>query len=141
MSDEARKGRQVILIVIAALLLPSLVTPLTAGVSLGAVIARFGISAVMCVLMWRGYSWARSYLAFGLGLAALLAVLAGAFGLIAVLAGALAPLVVLRLAVTLLLAPLYAWAAWALWSSPKVEAYIEYRERQRNPDMSFNSGA
>jgi hypothetical protein len=29
--------------------------------------------------------------------------------------------------------------AWLLWSSPKVEAYIEYREKQRNPDMSFDS--
>lgn len=131
MSDEARKGRQIILIVIAALLLPNLGILLAAGLSPTAAVTRLGISAVMSFLMWRGYSWARSYLAFGLGLAALFALLSGVLALF----------VVSWLAVMLLLAPLYAWAAWALWSSPKVEAYIQYCEQQRNPDMSFNTGA
>lgn len=131
MNDEARKGRQIVLIIIAGLLLPNLALALLSGNSIKVSGLRLVISFLISFLLWRGYSWARSYMAFSLGLAALLTALSGL----------LAVLVLSWMAVVLLLAPLYAWGAWALWSSPTVEAYIEYCERQRNPDMSFNTGA
>jgi len=130
MSEEAGKGRQIILIIVAALLVPSLaVMMLTQAWREGAL--RFAIALVMSFFLWRGYSWARSYLAYTLGLATLLAALSGIVG----------ALVLRWQAIYVFVAPLYAWGAWALWSSPKVEAYIEHRERQRNPDMSLNMGA
>ena len=128
MSEDARKGQRIVLIIGAALLVPELLTIVLVGWTRpGAFRAAFSI--VLAFLLWKGYSWARSYLAFSLALVALL----WAF------AGFLALLVISPLAVVLLFPPLYAWAAWLLWSSPKVEAYIDYREKQRNPDMSFDS--
>jgi len=127
MTEEARRGRLIVLIIIAALLVPNLaVMTLTQAWEAGAF--RFAIAVAMSFFLWRGYSAARSYLAFSLGLAALLAALSGIVG----------ALVLSWTAIFLLLAPVYAWGAWALWSSPKVEAYIEHCERGRNPDMSFN---
>jgi hypothetical protein len=136
-SDEARKGQRIVLVIVAALLVPNVVialvssAPLFSGGPLRSSGFRVAISVVISFLLWRGYSWARSYMAFSLGLSALLATLSG---LLALLAGS-------WLGVMLLLAPVYAWGAWALWSSPNVDAYIEHRERERNPDMSFGSGA
>lgn len=131
MNDEARKGKRIILMIIAGLLLPNLVVLVLPGSSVAALASRLLIGVTLSFLMWRGYSWARSYMAFSLGLAALLSALAGL----------LAPLAVSWGAALLLFSPLYAWGAWALWSSPAVEAYIEYCEEQRNPDMSFSAGA
>lgn len=131
MNEQARKGRQIILVIIAGLLVPSVGLLLVPGNSARTLAGRIVISVVLSFLLWRGYSWARSYLAFSLGLGALLTALLGLLAALAVWWGA----------VLLLLPPLYAWSAWALWSSPKVDAYIEYREQQRNPDMSFTMGA
>ena len=131
MNEEARKGRTIIIAVIAGLLLPSLGLLVVSGNAMKAATVRLIISVVLSYLLWRGYSWARSYLAFGLGLAAALAVLSGLLALLAMS----------WLAIFLLLAPLYAWGAWALWSSPNVEAYIQHCEQRRNPDMSFHTGA
>ena len=131
MNEQARKGCQIILVIIAGLLVPSVGLLLVPGNSVRTLAGRIVISVVLSFLLWRGYSWARSYLAFSLGLGALLTALLGLLAALAVWWGA----------VLLLLPPLYAWSAWALWSSPKVDAYIEYREQQRNPDMSFTTGA
>ena len=131
MNDETRKGRRIILTIIAGLLLPNLVLLMIPGSSVGTVARSLLIGIIISFLMWRGYSWARSYMAFSLGLAALLSALVGLLAMLAVSWSA----------VLLLVSPLYAWGAWALWSSPAVEAYIEYCEKQRNPDMSFNTGA
>ena len=131
MNDEARKGRRMVLTIVAALLLPNLLLVLVSGIPLKSLGLRFLISVVISFLVWRGYSWARSYMALSLGLGALLTALAG---LLAALAASWQ-------AGFLLLAPVYAWGAWALWSSPNVDAYIDHCERQRNPDMSFNTGA
>ena len=130
MSDEATKGKRIISIIVAGLLVPNLALLLVPGSSLRVIAGRSAIAVIMSFLMWRGYSWARSYMSFSLGLAALLAVLSGLLGLLTASWGA----------VLLLVAPLYAWGAWALWSSPAVEAYIAHREQERNPDMSFNTG-
>lgn len=127
MNDDARQGRRIILVVMAGLLIPVLGVLLIPGTSVKSQAVRLAIVVGMSFFMWRGYSWARSYIAFSLGVAALLAALSGVLAVLALSWGA----------VFLLLAPLYAWGAWALWRSPKVDAYIEHCERQRNPDMSF----
>ena len=128
MSDDARKGQRIVLAICTALLLPELLTLLVRrDVSVSGAM-RMIIPVLLAVLLWRGYSWARSYLAFSLGLVALLWALAGFLALLAIS----------WFAVVLVLPPLYVWGAWLLWSSPKVEAYIDYREKQRNPDMSFD---
>lgn len=131
MNDDARGGRRIILLIIASLLLPNLGLLIVAGNSLGMALGRLAIVIGMSFLMWRGYGWARSYMAFSLGVAALLAVLTGILAALAVWWGA----------VLLVPPPLYAWGAWVLWRSPKVDAYIEHCEKLRNPDMSFNTGA
>jgi len=131
MNNEAKRGRQIILLIVTGLVVPNLAGILIPGNAVKLGLIRLLFAFLMSFLLWRGYSWARSYMAFSLGLAALLTALSGL----------LAVLVFSWMAVVLLLAPLYAWGAWALWSSPSVEAYIEYCERQRNPDMSFNTGA
>ena len=77
MNDEARKGRRMVLTIVAALLLPNLLLVLVSGIPLKSLGLRFLISVVISFLVWRGYSWARSYMAFSLGLGALLTALAG----------------------------------------------------------------
>ena len=91
---------------------------------------RLVIPVVLSFLLWRGYSWARSYLALALGIGAII----GAFG------GILIAISAWWGSVLLLFPPLYGWGAWALWSSPRVEAYIAFREKERNPEMSFSTG-
>jgi hypothetical protein len=127
MDDAAREGRRIIAIVIAGLLLHSLVMLAVPGRSFPRRALELLVAGGMSLLMWRGYSWARSYLAFVLGGSAIGAAIMGLWLTFSVGWGA----------VLLLFPPLYGWGAWALWSSPKVDAYIEHRERKRNPDMSF----
>lgn len=131
MNDDARQGRRIILIIIAGLAVPTLGELLVPGSTLKANATRLAIVGAMSVLMWRGYSWARSYVAFSLVLAGLLTALTGILLALAVWWGF----------VLLLLPPLYLWGAWALWRSPKVDAYIDHCEKLRNPDMSFTTGA
>ena len=116
-----------ILIIVAALIGHRLLGFLLPDASIESQVVPLVISVVISFFLIRGHSAARSYLAISLGLAALVSALGG--GVLAVKHwwGF----------VFVLFVPVYAWGAWALWSSPKVEAYIEYRERRRNPDMSF----
>ena len=131
MNTDARQGQRIIMAIIIGLFLDFALMLALPGGSLRSQALRLAIVVAMSVLMWRGYSWARSYMAFSLAMAAVLTVLSGMAAMLMVWWGA----------GLLVLAPLYAWGAWVLWNSPKVEAYIEYRERQRNPDMSFTQGA
>jgi hypothetical protein len=130
MNADARKGQRIILVVISGLLAQAAVGFVLPGASIKQQAIRLIIPIGMSILLWRGYSWARSYLAFGLGLGAILGALGGTIAAISVWWGFL----------LLLFPPLYAWGAWALWSSPAVEAYIAYREKERDPDMSFSTG-
>ena len=116
-----------ILLIVAGLILHRLLGFLLPDASVEAQWVPLVLAAVLSFFLLRGYGWARSYLAASLGLAALLTLLGG--GVLALKHWWGLPF--------LLFAPLYAWAAWALWSSPKIEAYIDHRERRRNPDMSF----
>jgi len=126
-NEAARQGFRMLLVVAAGLVLHRLLALLTPDASVEAHVVPLVLSVVIAFLLLRGYGWARSYIAVSLGLASLFTLVAG---------GALAmrhwwgvPFV--------LFAPLYAWGAWAVWSSPKVQAYIAHRERQRNPDLSL----
>lgn len=135
MTPDEQRGRNIVLLISAAIVLPqalavaaSLATSHTAPLGMAAI--RLGIAAIMSYLMWRGHSAARTYLAFTLFLGAGLT-----------LVGSLALLVKTPFAVVgILLGAGYIWAAWVLWKSPKVEAYIEAREKARNPSLSFRDG-
>jgi hypothetical protein len=133
LSEDARSGQRIARVLALAVLIPNALLfafALTFGLPPGRYTIRLGIGLVMGVMLWRGYGWARSYLAFALGLSSIVALVGG------LLIGFRLPLLGV---LGFLLAPLYGWGAWALWSSPKVEAYIEYREQRRNPDMSFSA--
>lgn len=131
MNDEAKSGRRVIAAIALALIVPSVLELVVAssqprGLE-GSAVVRPLVAIAMSVLMWRGYSWARTYIAVVLAIGAVLAAMR------AVLLTMQTPLG----GVMFVLPPLYAWGAWALWSSSKVDAYVEHCERRRTPDMSF----
>jgi hypothetical protein len=63
------------------------------------------------------------------------------FGAVLVLVGSLVVLLKSPIAIVgIALGAGYIWAAWVLWKSPSVEAYIEARERSRDPILSLKSG-
>jgi hypothetical protein len=128
-TSEAARGRRIILTVSAALVLPSAALFVLSRPPRGVATLRLAIAVAMSALMIRGYSWARTWVAVGLGVA----------GLLVTVIGLLAALRFWWGFVFLLLPPLYFWGAWTLWRSPSVEAYLEHCERKRNPDMSFSS--
>ncbi len=128
MDDTTRRGQWIILIVITGLVLETMLSLFLPGSTLRGQAPRLVIVTVLLFLMWRGYGWARSYVAFSLGIAALLTAISGVLLVARVWWGFLLAL----------FAPLYAWGAWALWSSPQVDAYIDYCERERNPSMSLS---
>lgn len=136
MSEAERKGRTIILIVAGGLIGTALLNMLRALAmssrdAVGMAWVRLAICLVISFLMWRGYSWARSYVAFSLFVGAAL----GALGSLATLVGAF----VLGL-LNLTFAFFYAWGGYMLWKSPDVDAYIERHEKLRNPDMSLGGG-
>lgn len=136
MSEAERKGRTIILIVAGGLIGTALLNLLgalamTSRDAMGMAWVRLAICLVVSFLMWRGYSWARSYVAFALFVGAVLA----ALGSLAMLAG----MFFLGL-LNLTIAFFYAWGGYMLWKSPDVDAYIEWHEKARNPDMSLGGG-
>jgi hypothetical protein len=135
MTGDALRGRQVILVLIAALVIPQFVLVVLALllVKTGPQFAdwlRLGVAVVLSYLLWRGHSAARSYLAFSVFLGAVLLIL-----------GSLVLLLKTPFAIVgVLLGAAYGWAAWVLWKSPNIEAYIEAREKERNPILSLTGG-
>ena len=136
MNDQERRGRTLILVVALGLvasavleLLVALATPALA--STGLAWLRLGLCLLFSFLMWQGYSWARPYIAFLLFVGAVLAALGS---LVALIRSPIAGLVGLAFAA------FYGWGGWVLWKSPHVDAYIEYREKLRIPDMSLGGG-
>jgi hypothetical protein len=128
MNDAARKGRRMVMLIVAGLLAQRLLE--LSRVSTGQQVFRLGIAVAFAYLLWRGYGWARLYLVLALAAAALLTTVVG------LVTAMLDPSGLLYLT----LVPLYVWGVWALWSSPAVEAYFEHRESARHPDMSFSTG-
>jgi hypothetical protein len=132
MTGEAVRGRQVVLALIALLVIPQCLLMgaalmfATTGPHFGDWL-RLGIALVLSWLLWRGHSAARSYLAFSL--------LLGAVGIMLI---SLALLLKTPFAILgVLLGAAYVWAAWVLWKSPNIEAYIEAKEKERNPSLSL----
>ena len=132
MTGEALRGKQVVRMLIAVLVIPQLLLVVLALMvsETGPQFAdwlRLGIAVVLSYLLWRGHSAARSYLAFSVLLGALLLIL-------------LSLILLLKTPVALvgvLLGGAYVWVAWVLWKSPNIEAYIEAKERERNPSFSL----
>jgi hypothetical protein len=132
-SEEARIGKRIVVGLALALLIPKVVVFAVAiafALPLGQYAIRLGIGLLIAAVMWRGYSWARSYVALAFGLSSAFSLVGG------FLIASEMPLLGL---VGICLAPFYAWGAWVLWSSPKVEAYIAYCEQRRNPVMSLST--
>lgn len=129
-NPEAAKGRAVVLIISAGLLIPSAALFALSRPPRGTSIVRLAIAVAMSFLLVRGYAWARGWIALGLTVG----------GLFAAGVGLLVALRVWWGFPFLLLPPFYFWAAWTLWRSASVEAYVAHCERKRNPDMSLSSG-
>lgn len=133
MSQEERRGKKIalaiaiIVSVLAALDFLALFLTATSGSGAG---SWFGLvlRLAMAWLIYRGYGWARSYLAFLLVVNALIA----AVGLPLQLGD-------LGSVVALPVAAIYFAFSWAVWRSKALEAYCAHQYRKRNPSMSMSN--
>jgi len=131
LKPEVARGRRQLLLVVAAITVPPLgaalaVVFLGLAVDRGAIVVPILLSAAIGVCLLRGYSWARYYL----GLAFCLNAVLRFFGSLVILTS-------LPGLVGLLLSICYGVGAWALLKSAPIDAYFEYRRRQREPVFSL----
>jgi hypothetical protein len=133
MTREENRGRRITLAlaclvgippVLNVLILLSVGRPIPSGTWLFRVV----IPLALAWLLYRGYRWARGYIAFSFGLGAVL----GA----ARLAAVSAPVMVKLLVVPFLALPF--WAAVILWKSPSVGAYFD--RENAFPTLKINDG-
>ena len=131
MKPEVARGYRQLLLVVVGITVPSLlgvVLRLALGLQgdPGFMVFQFVLALAFGIFLLRGYSWARYYMGLGFCLNAGLVFLSSLLNLTTLLG-----------LVGLVISVCYAAAAWALLKSEPIDAYFEYRRRQREPVLSL----